>query len=203
MRPGCAYHGSSRAPGGSRRRTSRPGGYDECLEAITHRKHERHNELLEWRGGDFDPQQFDIDQMNRRLASLATARAPAARSQSGPAAELTSGACRPYRKPAGKVPLLPARKHLDRKTQSSSSTGISTPVVDKARMFGGRSEVRQEPSSFLDRLSHMMERRKAHSTRLQICSCGRERRKTAHRSVCFRGINLLDNQFGFAPVNFL
>jgi hypothetical protein len=29
------------------------------------------NELLEWSGGDFDPQQFDIHEINRRLASLA------------------------------------------------------------------------------------------------------------------------------------
>jgi hypothetical protein len=26
---------------------------------------------MEWSGGDFDPQQFDIDEINRRLASLA------------------------------------------------------------------------------------------------------------------------------------
>jgi hypothetical protein len=30
--------------------------------------------LLEWCGGDFDPQQFDIDGINRRLASLAPAK---------------------------------------------------------------------------------------------------------------------------------
>jgi len=47
-----------------------PWGYGEFLEAIADPKHERHAELLEWCGGDFDPQQFDIDKINRRLASL-------------------------------------------------------------------------------------------------------------------------------------
>ncbi len=48
-----------------------PWGYGEFLEAIADSKHERHTELLEWCGGDFDPQRFDIDEINRRLASLA------------------------------------------------------------------------------------------------------------------------------------
>jgi hypothetical protein len=47
-----------------------PWGYGEFLEAIADPKHERHKELIEWRG-DFDPQQFDIDKINRRLAELA------------------------------------------------------------------------------------------------------------------------------------
>ncbi len=47
-----------------------PWGYGEFLEAIADPKHERHTELTEWRS-DFDPQQFDIDKLNRRLAALA------------------------------------------------------------------------------------------------------------------------------------
>jgi hypothetical protein len=48
-----------------------PWGYAEFLEAIADPTHERHKVLREWFGGDFDPQQFDIDQINRRLAALA------------------------------------------------------------------------------------------------------------------------------------
>jgi hypothetical protein len=48
-----------------------PWGYGEFLDALEDPKHERHKELLEWSGGDFDPQQFDVNQINRRLASLA------------------------------------------------------------------------------------------------------------------------------------
>src|SRR5258708_108866 len=57
-----------------------PWSYGEFLEDIADSKHERHKELLEWCGGDFDPQQFDVDEINPRLASLE--RAPAARPQS-------------------------------------------------------------------------------------------------------------------------
>jgi hypothetical protein len=34
-------------------------GYAEFLEAIADPKHERHGELLEWIGGEFDPEVFD------------------------------------------------------------------------------------------------------------------------------------------------
>jgi hypothetical protein len=72
MRPGVAYpllvEGARRGPpedvGG-------PWGYGEFLEAIADPKHERHAELLEWCGGDFEPHQFDINEINRRLVSLA------------------------------------------------------------------------------------------------------------------------------------
>jgi hypothetical protein len=59
-----------------------PWGYGEFLEAIANPKHERHTELLEWSGGDFDPKQFDVGELNRRLAPLAlrkTARRKPAR----------------------------------------------------------------------------------------------------------------------------
>jgi hypothetical protein len=74
MAPGVAYprllEGARRGPpedvGG-------PWGYGEFLEAIADPKHERHKELIEWRG-DFDPQQFHIDKLNRRLAELAPSK---------------------------------------------------------------------------------------------------------------------------------
>ncbi|HAF50353.1 MAG TPA: hypothetical protein DCL04_04490 [Synergistaceae bacterium] len=34
-------------------------GYGEFLEAIRNPEHERHEELLEWVGGEFDPERFD------------------------------------------------------------------------------------------------------------------------------------------------
>ena len=34
-------------------------GYAEFLHAIADPKHERHGELLEWIGGEFDPEEFD------------------------------------------------------------------------------------------------------------------------------------------------
>jgi hypothetical protein len=44
-----------------------PWGYDDFLEAIQNPEHERHEELLEWIGGDFDPEAFDPDSVNAEL----------------------------------------------------------------------------------------------------------------------------------------
>jgi hypothetical protein len=38
-----------------------PWGYSELIEALEDPDHERHAELREWVGGDFDPQQFDAE----------------------------------------------------------------------------------------------------------------------------------------------
>lgn len=38
-----------------------PWGYQELLEALADPKHERHEDLLEWIGGDFDSAEFDVD----------------------------------------------------------------------------------------------------------------------------------------------
>ena len=39
-------------------------GYLELVEAIRDPNHERHAELLEWVGGDFDPDEFDARKLN-------------------------------------------------------------------------------------------------------------------------------------------
>jgi hypothetical protein len=44
-----------------------PWGYAEFLEAIRDPKHERHEELLEWVGGEFDPEKLDIEAVNEEL----------------------------------------------------------------------------------------------------------------------------------------
>ncbi len=48
-----------------------PWGYAEMLEAIKDPKHERHNELVEWIGDDFDPNADDADQLIADVADLA------------------------------------------------------------------------------------------------------------------------------------
>ncbi len=45
-------------------------GYDEFLEAIGDPKHERHDELLDWIGGNFDPEAFDLGRINQALKSI-------------------------------------------------------------------------------------------------------------------------------------
>lgn len=45
-------------------------GYAEFLEVIGDPQHEEHEERLEWVGGSFDPNAFDLAEVNQRLASL-------------------------------------------------------------------------------------------------------------------------------------
>jgi hypothetical protein len=46
------------------------GGYEDLVDAVTDEDHERHEELLEWLGGEFDPEAFDVEETNRRLKKV-------------------------------------------------------------------------------------------------------------------------------------
>ncbi len=58
-----------------------PWGYAELLQAIADPKHERHAELSDWIGDDFDPKTVDTDRLAEELAALAKqwSRKPATR----------------------------------------------------------------------------------------------------------------------------
>ena len=45
-------------------------GYMEFLEAIRDPSHESHEELLDWIGGDFDPEAFDVNLVNECLKGV-------------------------------------------------------------------------------------------------------------------------------------
>lgn len=45
-------------------------GYADFLEAIADPNHPEHGNLLEWVGGEFDPEAFDLEAVNRQLAAL-------------------------------------------------------------------------------------------------------------------------------------
>lgn len=45
-------------------------GYSEFLKAIKDPKHAEHESMLEWIGGDFDPESFDADKINQYLRGL-------------------------------------------------------------------------------------------------------------------------------------
>lgn len=47
-----------------------PWGYAEKLAILADPKHPEHGEIAEWMGADFDPEAFDLDAVNRSLASL-------------------------------------------------------------------------------------------------------------------------------------
>jgi Plasmid pRiA4b ORF-3-like protein len=44
-----------------------PWGYGSFLQAISDPANKRHEELLEWIGGEFDPEAFDVEAVNERL----------------------------------------------------------------------------------------------------------------------------------------
>ncbi len=46
------------------------GGYSDFLDAIQDPKHEEHESMMEWVGGEFDPDEFDIDLINQKLNDL-------------------------------------------------------------------------------------------------------------------------------------
>ena len=45
-------------------------GYADLLEAIQDSKHPEHEDMLGWVGKDFDPNVFDVDEVNRRLKRI-------------------------------------------------------------------------------------------------------------------------------------
>ena len=42
-------------------------GYEELLQAIADPKHPEHEDMLEWLGGEFDPEEFDLEEINEDL----------------------------------------------------------------------------------------------------------------------------------------
>jgi hypothetical protein len=47
-----------------------PWGYPDFVETISDAHHRRHEETLEWVGGEFDPERFDLDSVNKELRRL-------------------------------------------------------------------------------------------------------------------------------------
>ena len=45
-------------------------GYEDFLEAIANPRHKQHHELLDWIGGSFDPEAFDIEAVNETLKRI-------------------------------------------------------------------------------------------------------------------------------------
>ena len=50
-------------------------GFYNLLEAVADSAHDQHEELRDWLGGGFDPEDFSVDEVNRRLAPLQRRRA--------------------------------------------------------------------------------------------------------------------------------
>ena len=63
-----------------------PPGYEEFLEAIADPEHERHAEMHDWCGEDFDPLAVDASQISQALRKLATKLTRTARPKAKPTA---------------------------------------------------------------------------------------------------------------------
>lgn len=46
------------------------GGYDNFLAAIRDPAHEEHDEYLDWIGGEFDPEEFELDEIDTALRHI-------------------------------------------------------------------------------------------------------------------------------------
>ena len=47
-----------------------PRGYHNFLKVIGNKKHKEHRAFLEWVGGSFDPEYFDVDEVNKKLRKI-------------------------------------------------------------------------------------------------------------------------------------
>jgi hypothetical protein len=45
-------------------------GYADLLDTIKDPNHSEHEEMLEWLGGDFDPEKFDVEEVNKNLRRI-------------------------------------------------------------------------------------------------------------------------------------
>jgi hypothetical protein len=49
-------------------------GYENFLEALRDPRHDEHEDYLTWVGGEFDPQAFDLEEVNARLQRMGRGR---------------------------------------------------------------------------------------------------------------------------------
>ena len=52
-----------------RRTVAGRGATSDLLAAINDPNHAEHNDRLEWVGGEFDPEKFDLNEVNQRLTA--------------------------------------------------------------------------------------------------------------------------------------
>jgi uncharacterized cupin superfamily protein len=106
-----------------------PPGYAHFLAAIQDQNHEEHDDLLEWIGGEFDPESFDLHAINEALTPrLRQKRIEMARSQ---AAEIV------LRRPPFKLPL-----HESDIPFQNLFQGTDRHICEKALCdVGGRSKI--------------------------------------------------------------
>jgi hypothetical protein len=72
-----------------------PWGYDNLLAILKDPKHPEYESMTEWIGSKFDPESFDIEAINKRLARLAPARPKKAAAKKAAAKKAASRSVKP------------------------------------------------------------------------------------------------------------
>jgi len=47
-----------------------PWGYTDFIETVLEPAHPEHEDMVEWVGGEFDPEAFNIDEINENLKQI-------------------------------------------------------------------------------------------------------------------------------------
>jgi hypothetical protein len=109
-----------------------PWGYENLLETLNDPEDPEHDDMLEWAGGNFDPEALDIDSINR---ALAVSRPGRRGKRAQPAAATIN---RPLKIPEGSQPLAftPRQgQYLSFIYYYSKINGIPPAEVDIAQFF--------------------------------------------------------------------
>jgi tetratricopeptide (TPR) repeat protein len=96
-------------------------GYAHLLEVIRDPAHEEHEEMMEWLGGQFDPEEFDLDRLNQRLKGHVEKGTARASPKIGGYDPCPGGSGKKYREccGAGTQPApLPDRRLMERTLRS-------------------------------------------------------------------------------------
>lgn len=97
-------------------------GYERLLQVIGNPSHEEYEEMMEWLGGRFDPDEFDLDKVNRALRGETPSMTEEARAKTGRNEPCPCGSGKKYKKCCGKPveapPPLPDRRLMERNLRS-------------------------------------------------------------------------------------
>ena len=69
-RSGFALYGVALAWDKEGERVQAAKAYGDFLDAISNPKNPNHEDMVEWIGGDFDPEAFDVEAVNKELQRL-------------------------------------------------------------------------------------------------------------------------------------
>ena len=97
------------------------GGYTHLLKVLDDPTHEEHEEVMEWVGGEFDSEEFDLDRVNEVMRNFARRDSVTGRAKIGRNDPCPCGSGKKYKKCCGRAvepPVLPDRRLMERDLQA-------------------------------------------------------------------------------------